>query len=166
MWEYLSNGQRFGSWLAQAASSGPVLQSLLAIGLQTMQFALAPLGVASLFFWLLAAERTWLSKYGPVRLALTRLGQISYSLFLTHAPIIWSGEIVLSRLAGRPIDLSPAWILLRVVVYLPVCLVTAWVFHQLCEKPFHSVLERRPTRLQSELPGGCPPAATQRRQAA
>lgn len=166
MWEYMSGGQRFGPWLAQAAPAGIVIQSLLAVGLQIAHFAVAPLGVAALFFWLLAAEQTWLSKYGPVRLGLIRLGRVSYSLFLTHAPMIWLGEIVLSRLAGRPIDLTPTWILVRLAVYLPACLVGAWVFHLLCEKPFHSQPALRPARPQNELPNRCPPAGSQHRQAA
>lgn len=166
MWEFFSNGQRFGPWLAQAAPCGTGVQAILAIGLQILHFALAPLGVAALFFWLLAAEQTWLSQYGPLRRGLLRLGQISYSLFLTHAPLIWLGEIVISRLAGRPIDLTPTWVLLRVAVYCPVCLIVAWAFHRLCEKPFHSQPQRRPAQTQSGLPGCCPLGAVQQRLAA
>ena len=135
-WEYLSKGTLWGPWLASALPMPATVQALAALLLQMLYFAVAPLGVAALLFALVAAERRHAKEPGWVLRPLQKLGGFSYSLFLTHAPLIWLGEILLSRWVGHPIDLSPFWVGVRLLVYVPTCVTVAWIFHLMCERPF------------------------------
>lgn len=163
-WEYLSKGTLWGPWLAAALPVPETVHHVMAVTLQMIHFAVAPLGIAALLFALVAAERAQSTEPGWVRRHLRWLGGFSYSLFLTHAPLIWLGEILLSRWAGRPIDLSPTWVGIRLLVYLPTCVAAAWVFHWVCERPFlmrtHGVSQKLAPKLSKTSPQpAAPPRA-------
>lgn len=93
------------------------------------QERLVAFGFALLLLWLHPSDRRlhtsrWL---GPVALC----GQISYSLYLTHFPMVW-----FIGLAARRLGAISVWSTLLLVV--PICLASsipvAWMFYQLVER--------------------------------
>ena len=80
--------------------------------------------------------------------ALRRLGLMSYSLYLTHAPIV----VVMNEflIAGRFRQGVPSF-LVSVAVIVPVCLAFAWWFASVFETPF--LRHRGWSALRDTLPG-------------
>jgi peptidoglycan/LPS O-acetylase OafA/YrhL len=69
---------------------------------------------------------------------LAAVGVMSYSLYLTHSPVLRLCDVGFGA-AGA--NLSIAWVLARYAVCVPVCLGVAWAFFRLVERHF---LNRRP----------------------
>ena len=87
------------------------------------------------------------------------LGLVSYSLYLVHVPIIDLTWVGFNRLVGPrlPDPSSARWLSL---VSIPGCVITAWLFFRLVEKPFiKSASPRTPLRsswyaISLAVPGG------------
>jgi peptidoglycan/LPS O-acetylase OafA/YrhL len=78
--------------------------------------------------------------HGPIRRSLTTVGTMSYSLYLTHVPVLVLCEVLYGKyqvLHGKPI--APPTILttlLRYAVYLPLVLSAAGAFYYFVERRF------------------------------
>jgi peptidoglycan/LPS O-acetylase OafA/YrhL len=70
---------------------------------------------------------------GRPELWLARLGVMSYSLYLTHAPALLACEAAFSAAGITP---TIAGTLLRYAVCVPACLAVAWAFFRLVERHF------------------------------
>jgi peptidoglycan/LPS O-acetylase OafA/YrhL len=86
--------------------------------------------------WLRAEARGVQAGRGVRRWA--RLGVMSYSLYLTHAPVLHVCEVGFMAVGITPTMLGT---LLRYVVCVPLCLGVAWAFFRLVERHF---LNQRP----------------------
>lgn len=62
------------------------------------------------------------------------LGDISYSLYITHAPVAFFAETIIKRMTQM--HTSSAGKALLFVVYLLLALIVAWLFHRVVERPF------------------------------
>lgn len=81
----------------------------------------------------------------------SRLGQISYSLYLTHVPVIFALEEFM------PLGYEPRPWLLRYCIYTPICLAVGWIFFVTIERwflkaPAWILRENRLPATTSELP--------------
>jgi len=81
---------------------------------------------------------------------LARVGVISYSLYLTHVPVITLIEQIYGHYHVTALTTG-----LRYLAYVPLCLGVAWGFFTLIEKRF---LNARPSRVA----GGTPELQTQK----
>jgi peptidoglycan/LPS O-acetylase OafA/YrhL len=68
------------------------------------------------------------------------LGRISFSLYLVHVPVLMAVLAVLGS--------APFWRL--TVVFVPVSLAVAWVFHRMIERPSHALSRRWPGPARAE----------------
>jgi peptidoglycan/LPS O-acetylase OafA/YrhL len=75
---------------------------------------------------------------GPGLRRLAALGVMSYSLYLTHSPVLHLCDVGF-RAAGAKVSI--VWVLARYVVCVPACLAVAWAFFRLVERHF---LNQRP----------------------
>ncbi len=143
-WEFALGGvlalgvRRPESWLVIAASLGRVLQ-----------FDLATAGVLNLavvaFTWLSIAwsrHRTgaWLNR----EVVFSRVGVVSYGLYLTHVPI---GVYVFSKMRPAAVVHNlPLHVACDVLIY-GLCLGFAWLFWKYIENPSHREGGRRAKRV-------------------
>lgn len=68
------------------------------------------------------------------------LGDISYSLYITHAPVAFFAETVIKRII--PMHGTGAGKALLFLLYLAIALIVAWTFHRVVEKPFLRLSKR------------------------
>ncbi|HMP01171.1 MAG TPA: acyltransferase [Gemmatales bacterium] len=159
-WEFFAEGhQRIGPWMAGLMVGDSFLRPALSVIMQILYFCLPPLGIGIMVFATVVHERKVGGEVGWVRRQLLRAGTISYSLFLVHAPVIWMGEILLSRWAGGAMDQSPGWIAVRLVAYFPACLLVSLVFYYFCERPFTAAGRAPRVKPKAEAPPAQPPLA-------
>lgn len=72
------------------------------------------------------------------------LGNISFSLYITHVPVAYFAESLLKRVIDY--HSTPVGKTVMFVVYLALALLVAWVFHHYVEKPFLHMSKRIPKR--------------------
>jgi peptidoglycan/LPS O-acetylase OafA/YrhL len=83
---------------------------------------------------------------------LGRVAVFSYSLYLTHAPVMFVGEALLGWLLDlNAFRVDLGFVALRYALYVPVCLAVGWTFYRLVEKPLYG-LNQRPKAATARAP--------------
>jgi len=72
---------------------------------------------------------------GPIPGAITWLGMISYSLYITHVPVGLFAEVVIKNLF--PMELGAAMRVMLLFAYTGLSLLIAWIFYKWVERPCH-----------------------------
>ena len=116
-----------------------ILASLAALSLSLSRIALGQVlcfaGAYFCVFWLgmsLPSRLKWLED--PVAQPFQLLGRISYSLYLVHYPVLLACAELYMRVFGA----KPANFLVS-LSFVPVCILTAYVFYKLIEEPSHKL---------------------------
>lgn len=68
------------------------------------------------------------------------LGDVSYSLYITHVPVAYFAETVIKRVTD--LHTSPGGKAILFIIYLALALVAAHLFHRLVERPFLQLSKR------------------------
>lgn len=126
-WELLMSTQFAKSswWLNPDMLDGPIVSAL------DMFSTLFVFAVAFFIIINYCIERERTGGFNSVwSRGLVPVGRISYSLYLTHLPVIYALQRVV------PLGNSPLLWLVRYLIYVPVCLVVGFAFYQIVERWF------------------------------
>jgi peptidoglycan/LPS O-acetylase OafA/YrhL len=119
--------------------------------------SLAELAWSAAFAGLIAALLAWRNRGGSLRAveALRRLAPFSYTLYVTHFPILLflCGWLLTRSPAGR-LPMDAGWALLGAAL----CTAVAYVAHFVVERPFLS--RRKPYDASAALMASVPPPST------
>jgi peptidoglycan/LPS O-acetylase OafA/YrhL len=135
MWLLLAiTGKVLGETIENTAESGNIVRILrYGTSMSTLMAACTAFCVVN---WWMDLEKR--GRF-PLRMALrfSWIGTISYSIYLTHVPVMRLCEAIL------PLTKDWAWIWLRFIVYVPLCIGVAYLFFVFVERKFlHGGLAR------------------------
>jgi peptidoglycan/LPS O-acetylase OafA/YrhL len=92
---------------------------------------------------------------------LVAVGIYSYSLYLTHFPLLQLTDVIVRHVLRHRSHNSPEWLFLALVALTPLYIGVAYLFHLVLEKPFMGGKRRPAARPAETARGAATPGASQ-----